>query len=415
MHQATCSIVIFERIVVMSRRQSKVPPPPKKSHAQLQAELRTRRKGSYHLLATRNHLSEGNAEDDLFFSYLTRRIPATRASDRQQQIQMAKEASLRSLSQHAGDATTPEFQRAVADLTRLYDPISAFDARQLLSPTPRRPTGSLFRAETMSTPRLEGMWISLQRPRFENCLGTNSTGDYLYTLSRMTFGMLRPGNLVCSIQGTFNPVHVVGDAVSKSDTQLSERHMMHRLDYARLQVGGHEQDLLRSYDVVTAFTIEPRNSLKYGPIDSNQEVDRPVEGLLTTKGFALPDPDIPNRLIIWFIEGSIEVVDADDQQRWKRIFDSTKNVAFDPEDYSRRGGESLHHHGASVLASGRSDKETATIMEPDGRISFKLSGPIGGRETSYIDVMYLDESMRVVKSNRGDVYIFARLPPFPDE
>lgn len=422
-----CSIKLM---LVMSRR-NKVPPPtpPKYTRDQLQVERRARRKSSYHLVATRHHLVVGESDeeddDDLLFNYLTRLTERHHTNlDRQRQIQLAKKVMLRILAQHAGDVTTPLFHKALDDLTSLYDPLIEFDAHQK-PPTNRRQSGSFFRAETMPAPALEGMWISLQSPLFEGSLGTNAAGDFLYTLSRMTFGMISPGNLVCSIQGTFNPVHVVEDNVSNNDKRSTSRHKSDSsLHYARSQVGGSPQDVLRSYDVVTAFTIEPRDPKKYGRGDPNHQIDRPLEGLMTTKGFALPNPDVPNRMTVWFTEGSIEVVDSDDQQRWKRIFDpsndSSGTGSFNSSHDGHRQGKELrtHYHGVPVLAppsSGSSEKETITVVEPDGRISFKLSSPIGGQDRSHIDVLYLDESMRVMKSNRGDVFVFARLPHFPDE
>jgi len=218
-------------------------------------------------------------------------------------------------------------------------------------------------------------------------LGVNAEGDFQYTLGRMTFGMFQPQDLICSIQGTFNPVHIVDGSDAGTIREKVPKSLI-------LQVGtsssGGDAVVLRSYDVVTAFTIEvpsEHEPEKFGPTSPNRLVDRPVEGLLTTRGFALPDPDIPNRLTIWFTEGSIEV--ESDERRWKKIFTSSNQQATVPPEKPQ--------------------------MESDGRMSYKLTRPIGGQDKSYIDVLYIDESMRIMKSNRGEVYVFARVPYFPDE
>lgn len=368
------------------------PPPPRKTQAQLQAEQRSRRKNSYHLVASKNRLlaDPEEEEDDLLFNYLTKTRVVQNNPQRDQQIRLAKTAVLRCLAQSAGDTSTPEFQSALTNLTQLFDPQSAFDARKL-PPRPhhnRSSRGSLFRAEekrssTSSSPppSVEGMWISLQKPRFQDCLGVNDGGEFEYTLGRMSFGMFQPRDLVCSIQGAFNPVHVVDGRETQSIREKVPKSLISQVG----REGGAV--VLRSYDVVTAFTIEVANDNdpdKFGPTSPNRQVDRPVEALLTTRGFALPDPDIPNRLTIWFTEGSIEV--DSDEQRWKRIFASAIN-----------------------------QEHTKSHMEPDGRMSYKLTRPIGGQDKSYIDVVYLDESMRIMRSNHGDVYVFARVPYFPDE
>jgi len=356
-----------------------------------QEERRARRKGSYHLVASKNQLVENpeDEEDDFLFNFLIQPPPV---ANRREQIQQAKTQLIRSLAKNGGDVSTPEFQTSLDNLTKLYD-VSSFDARKL-PPRPSRKSrgGSYFKREQpSSTPVVEGMWISLQKPRFQDCVGVNQDGYTQYTLGRMSFDKFRPGDLVCSIQGTFNPVHVVDGR----DVE-SIKHVPKSL-FSEVREGSN---VLRRYDVVTAFTIEPRDP-KFGPNSPNQKVDQPVEGLLTTHGFALPNPDIPNRLSIWFTEGSIEV--NNDTSRWKKIFDSVQH------EEARGAHHALHHrHGAPSAAS-------KVTMEADGRMSYKLTQPAGGHDTSYIDVLYLDNTMRVMKSSRGEIYVFARVPSFPDE
>jgi hypothetical protein len=111
------------------------------------------------------------------------------------------------LAKSQGDVTTPGFTSALEKLTNLYDP-SMFDARKL----PPKPGRKSSRKSMPWTPQVEGMWISLSKPRFEGCLGNNAQKQPLYALGRMSFDMFRPCDLICSIQGTFNPVHVIDGA-----------------------------------------------------------------------------------------------------------------------------------------------------------------------------------------------------------
>ena len=53
---------------------------------------------------------------------------------------------------------------------------------------------------------LDGIWITLSKPLYQDCQGRNEAGDFLYSLDRMSFGMFQPANLLCSIQGVFNTV-----------------------------------------------------------------------------------------------------------------------------------------------------------------------------------------------------------------
>lgn len=53
---------------------------------------------------------------------------------------------------------------------------------------------------------IDGTWLTLSKPTYPDCKGTNRNGDYLFSLGRMSFDMFRPTGLVCSIQGVFNTV-----------------------------------------------------------------------------------------------------------------------------------------------------------------------------------------------------------------
>ena len=178
-------------------------------------QLRNLRKGSYHLDASRNKLPHPDdpqeEEEDLLFKFLTEITPNKLIPvERQLEIRNAKVNLLRNLAKTSGDVSTPEFAAALDQLTKLYDP-SVFDARKAPrkhSSDPKRGSRSSF-GKSSGRPELEGMWLTLSRPCFEGCLGTNPDRHPMYTLGRMTFDMFRPTGLVCSIQGTFNPVHVI--------------------------------------------------------------------------------------------------------------------------------------------------------------------------------------------------------------
>lgn len=64
-----------------------------------------------------------------------------------------------------------------------------------------------------------GMWLTLTKPTFFDCLGETADGDPMYTLGRMSFGLCAPTNLVCSLQGNFNSIERV--VSSSSDSKQS--------------------------------------------------------------------------------------------------------------------------------------------------------------------------------------------------
>lgn len=137
------------------------------------------------------------------------------------------------------------------------------------------------------------------------------------------------------------------------------------------------------HSVVTAFSVEPKNE-NFGPKSPNNEVDRPIAGLMTTNGYVLPNPEQSNRLSVWFTGGSIEV--DTDLERWKMI--------FEPKALPKRKiKQKARVLGAKVIM-GATPSET---MEADGKMTYELNRPIGGHDKAYIDILYLDETLRIAR------------------
>lgn len=66
------------------------------------------------------------------------------------------------------------------------------------------------RGSCKSTPfSLEGNWLTLSKPTYNECKGRNEKGEYTYSLGRMAFDMFKPTNLVCSMQAAFNNVRPI--------------------------------------------------------------------------------------------------------------------------------------------------------------------------------------------------------------
>jgi hypothetical protein len=65
--------------------------------------------------------------------------------------------------------------------------------------------------------QMDGKWLTLSKPTFAECLGTNDQGDYRYTLGRLSFDMFRPTKLTCSIQGVYN---FIGHKTSEIGTNV---------------------------------------------------------------------------------------------------------------------------------------------------------------------------------------------------
>jgi hypothetical protein len=120
---------------------------------------------------------------------------------------------------------------------------------------------------------------------------------------------------------------------------------------------------------------------------------------MTTCGYVLPDPAVPNRLSIWFTGGRIEPNDDEnDEREWRRLFN---------RDLPQRSlGEKVRLLAASLLMGA----EAPTTMNDDGTMNFEFTRPLGGHGVAYVDVIYLDDTLRVVRGHRGTIFAFARIP-----
>jgi hypothetical protein len=125
---------------------------------------------------------------------------------------------------------------------------------------------------------------------------------------------------------------------------------------------------------------------------------------MSTYGYALSNPDEPSRLAIWFTGGTIEVSDSQNLKEWKRAFDDTQL----PE-------RTLKERTRVLCAKLLMGASPAKAMEEDGKMSYSLKRPIGGHDKAYIDILYLDETVRISRANTGVIYVCARVPYFPDE
>jgi hypothetical protein len=284
---------------------------------------------------------------------------------------LARDSVLHSLAIAQGDVESPEFKSSL-------DPLLNYFSQQDLDTRPHLTGGD----------SVNGMWLTLSKPSYFGCLGENDNGDPMYTLGRMTFDMFSPTNIVCSLQGNFNPVEVVSVEERKAMLETVPKSLREEVESGKT--------VLRTYHVVTAFTIEP--AMAAFPNAPNKDVHRPIKGIMTTYGYSLPDPTVENRHSIWFTGGRIEPNNnPTDIFEWKRLF------TLHPPKHSF--GEKAKLLAVKLLMG-------ATVpdkMADDGSMEYTFTRPIGGHGMAYVDVVYLDETLRIVRGHRGTVFVFSKL------
>lgn len=289
-----------------------------------------------------------------------------------QNVQSMRDAVLHSLAVTQGDVDSEKFKIAL-------DPLLKYFAQEEMDSTLHYTGDS----------SVDGMWLQLSKPNYFGSLGENDNGDPMYTLGRMSFDMFSPTNLVCSLQGSFNPVEIVNEEERKAMLETVPKSLREEVESGKT--------VLRTYHVVAAFTIEP--SLASFPNAPNKDVHRPIKGIMTTFGYSLSDPNEPNRQSIWFTGGRIEPNNnPGDIAEWKRLF------TLHPPKHTF--GEKAKLLAVKLLMG-------ATVpegMAEDGSMEFTFTRPIGGHGTAYVDVVYLDETLRIVKGHRGTIFVFSRIP-----
>jgi hypothetical protein len=225
---------------------------------------------------------------------------------------------------------------------------------------------------------LDGTWLTLSKPTYAECLGRNAKNQYQYTLGRMSFDMFRPTQVRCSIQGTFNRIG------SRTDCSIPKR----------LKKGYTELPVVRSYDIIVAFTIEANQTRRgTAPIAGEYAIQRPIRALLTNHGFCIPDPSEPNRLSVWFSGGTLEAVD--EEREWQTLFQETPR---------RDLGEYARVLAAKFLLGAQ------RLENDDGTYSYRLNRPIGGHGQVFCDVLYADDDFRIVRGHHGSIFVFRRVP-----
>lgn len=155
--------------------------------------------------------------------------------------------------------------------------------------------------------------------------------------------------------------------------------------------------------MVVSFTIEG-NQTRRGTTSqdgSNHEyvVRRPIKGVLTNHGYMIPDPDVPNRLSIWFSGGTLQVQDAkQDLELWKQVFDVSAAPQRDVMEMARVLGARI------LLGAHLPDK-----MENDGSMTYCLKRPIGGHGSAFCDVLYMDDTLRIMRGHHGSIFVSTRV------
>lgn len=192
-------------------------------------------------------------------------------------------------------------------------------------------------------------WLLISAPSFPQ--GEKlSNGKYAYTLGRLAFNMFEPTNLKLVIDSVRQPVVLLGEGEK------------------------------RSHDIVVEFSI----------ID---ELFPPLKGIVRNLGVCYPADN--KTLQVEFTGGTLTPQKSQNLSIWKDIFSQTKA--------SKKG---LKEQLMSVFL-----KLMFGLVPPQGmntetgEISFTMKRSPKGR----LEVLYLDEELRITRGEKGTVLVCERL------
>ena len=291
-----------------------------------------------------------------------------------QALQAARDGLLLALSAAGGRTDGHAFRQCLTTLHEHYQQ-TGHDVRFSHNHSSSTTTAATSAANVSS----EGTWLTLTQPVFRDCLGENDQGDPQYTLGRMSFQMFRPAPLVCSLQGNFNCVQ------------------------ATKQIPDVLQDILApddrasfcTYNGLCAFTVEA-NHTHSSPTTNTIAVDRPCRGILATHGYMCADRHTPNRHTVWITSGTMHANDTtEDTERWKTLFSK----------YHSSGGGGWFGTGAF----GQNSSPDVVVDKDNYTQSYSFRRALGGHGVAYVDTLYLDPSLRIVRGHRGTLFVFSKL------
>lgn len=182
------------------------------------------------------------------------------------------------------------------------------------------------------------------------------------------------------------------------------------------------------------MTLEPPKSVGQPEPAVTPSPTKRLRAIIAVKGYVLPDPIIPNRLTVWFTGGKLcpatladeeEDDDEDDEEesKTKRKRKSKKAaVKKEAKEDDEFGGfeewtalfskgkwrKTLGERARAMAAKLLLGADIPNKMEDDGHMEYSLHRPVGGHSKVYVDVMYLDEDILIMRGHRGTIYAMSR-------
>lgn len=269
------------------------------------------------------------------------------------------------------DINAEPVQEALTELQNIYNN-NDIDARMTKS------TSSTTDIDTITSFDYEGDWLMETLPSFLDLQGHNSDGDSIYTMGRLSFNMIQPSNVLCSVQKVTQHIHKLDESTATATASLPD--LIPKSLRKELE---EDASGLRTFRTDVHFTIESNG----------------VQGILQTDGYTIPNPTMENRYTCWFTGGKCFAVngkDKDTRRKWRQAFGTELKL---------KKRERFQLWMAKLLMGA----EPSSGMLKDDSLQYVMKRPIGGHSTAFLQVLYMDDKTRITQGNRGTVVAVTRL------
>ncbi|MEB3278422.1 MAG: PAP/fibrillin family protein [Lyngbya sp.] len=206
---------------------------------------------------------------------------------------------------------------------------------------------------TQSRALLEGNWLLINAPDFPGGKRTED-GEYIYTLGRLAFNLFQPTDLKVLINRVLQPILPSNDGEKLT------------------------------YNIEIEFTTLDENSPK-------------LRGIVRNKGLCSPQNE--QSLQVQFIGGELaplEPENPESMKAWMSVFGNQKS------NKSLNIAQKLQSFMAKLLFG---LEPPQGIDSQTGKVSFTMKKSPKGS----LEVLYLDEELRITRGNRGTVTVCERI------
>lgn len=276
-------------------------------------------------------------------------------------LQNAKEHLKELLAANNFNTKNEKVIEAVESLSNLWKTVRADDSKQHANTTISGPAKSDL---------VLGDWKILSAPDFPDRIVTEGEPNkFQYTLGRVAFNVFEPKKAIVTI---LHPQIV---------------NSVHRYKNEQKEGVEEHQEGKSTYNVVNKIIIHTENG------------DLPAE--LYLQGYCYPTPQNDDRLTVGFTTGTLrksakEDADYEKDEKLQKLWEDTFGDIYSKADEQRGYLESTMRWAMKFMLK--------MTMPTDESMSYEMKRVMHG----YLDILFLDEEMRITRGNRGSVVIMEK-------